>query len=83
MTDRLHLTTPVTLQEFNPATMQTARSSVIIGKRNTGKTTLIKHLISKTYADIQHGTIITATDKPIYTRMVPDEQLHDTVHIEL
>jgi hypothetical protein len=78
MTDTLHLTTPVTLQEFSPATMQTARSSVIIGKRNTGKTTLIKDLISKTCADIPHGTIITPTDKLLYEGVVPAEQLHES-----
>ena len=54
------------------------RSSVIIGKRDTGKTTLIKDLISKTCNGILHGTIITPTDKLLYEGVVPAEQLHES-----
>ena len=69
--------TPIIFQEFNPSTLKPARPSVIIGKRNTGKTILIKDLISKTCSDVLYRTIIAATDKPAYTGMAPDEQLHE------
>jgi len=54
------------------------RSSVIIGKRNTGKTTLIKDLISKTCVEFPHGTIIAPTEKLLYEGVVPVEQLHES-----
>lgn len=66
------------IREFDLSTMRKHRSSIVIGKRDTGKTTLIKDLISKTCNEIPHGTIITATDKLTYAGMVPDEQLHET-----
>lgn len=50
--------------------------------RNTGKTTLIKDLL--TYRkDVPYGVIITPTDKNEYSGLVPDEQIHETYSADI
>lgn len=50
--------------------------------RNTGKTTLIKDLL--TYRkDVPYGVIITPTDKNEYTGLVPDEQIHEAYSTDI
>ncbi len=76
------MTESIQLREFNPASIPQNSTYIIIGMRNTGKTSVIKDLL--TYRkDVPYGVIITPTDKKEYSGLVPDDQLHETYSTDI
>ncbi len=72
----------IKLREFNPGSIPQNSTYIIIGMRNTGKTTVIKDLL--TYRkDVPYGVIITPTDKNVYSGLVADDQLHETYSTDI
>jgi len=76
------MTELIQLREFDPSTMQQNSSYMIIGMRNTGKTTTIKDILSYR-KDVPYGVVLTATDKNEYSGLVPDEQIHETYSADI
>lgn len=76
------MTDSVQHRQFDPVSMPENRSCMIIGMRNTGKTTIIKDLLTFC-KEVPYGVIITPTDKNEYSGLVPDELIHETYSTDI
>ena len=63
----------ISLRKFDPATIDHCRILVLIGKRGTGKSTLVTDLLSH-HKDIPHGIVMSATEESngYWSQYVPE-----------
>jgi len=66
------------LKKFDITSISDDRVVVLIGKRNTGKSFLVRDLLS-THTSLPIGTVISATEKvnKFYSNMIPHILIHD------
>lgn len=67
----------LTLKKFDMKTVPSNASIVLLGKRNTGKSTLVKDTLYH-HRNIPYGQVISPTDKanPFYSNFVPKRLIH-------
>lgn len=66
----------ITLKKFDISNVKSDKIVVVIGRRATGKSFLVRDMLYQNQ-DIPAGTVITTNDKLFYKRVIPNEFIHD------
>lgn len=76
--DAENLSFPGTMPEFDPTTMPSDAACVVLGKRRTGKSHLVRDIISKIYD--RYPTVIVSTGtrfNGFWQEIMPEEYVHE------